>query len=64
MFLVVFVVLMSFFVYDVDIYIVKGDDEQEPPSQEPWGPSGRVVVRNEQQDGQSLRARMTSVNLV
>jgi len=62
--LVIAVVLMSFFIYDVDVCIIKGEDEQEAINRQvSWGtPSGRVVVRNE--DDQSLRARMTSMNLV
>ena len=61
LFLVIAVMLMGFFVYDVEVSIVK-DSSVEASHETPWGPSGRVIVRND--DGRPLRARMTSVNLV
>lgn len=65
--LVIFVILMSFFIYDVDVSIVKDEGDRDTSaasSQESWGTSGRVVVRNEEDGQQSLRTRMASANLV
>lgn len=65
LFLVIAVILMSFLDYDVDVCIVKGDEEPLIEEEDTVrGPSGRVIVRNGEQDDQSLRARMVGANLV
>lgn len=67
--LVIWVVLMSFLVYDVDICVIKGeDDDVEPLIDDEYvvarGLSRRVIIRNEQQNRQSARSIMTGVSLM
>jgi hypothetical protein len=67
--MIVGVLLLSFLVYDVDICVVKGQDEDQFIQEQDviTGPSGRIVIRNGEQDlngGPSIRTRMAGLNLV
>jgi hypothetical protein len=67
--LVIWVVIMSFLVYDVDICVIKGeDDDVEPLIDDEYvvarGLSRLITIRNEQQNRQSARSKMTGVSLM
>ena len=60
---------MSILIYDVDVCVIKANDDDGGPLVDDEhivvrGPSRRVVIRNEQQDSHSIPTRMTGVNLI